>query len=112
MKDFSGKELKVGDKIAYVTRQSSYMEVKQTEILEFCKRISWNSKEEDIIIARNPNYKSREYYIDKFNKDRAEALKEDPNHWYYKDRVDPYITYHPKTVTLSCPNYIIKMSDE
>lgn len=112
MKDFRGTELKVGDRIAYVTRSSSYMEVKETFIVDFNETESWNGETIETIIARNPAYISKEEQEIKFYENRAEALKEDPNHWYYSKRTKPYYTYHPKTVILRCPKYIIKVGNE
>lgn len=86
MKDVLGNELKVGDKIVYCTRRSSWMDLKATTILEFKTKENWQGQQYEVAVCTNPG--------------RVEA----------EERGYSWAKNCPKTVSLGCPGYIARVA--
>ena len=98
MKDFRGVELQVGDKIVYCRRYSSSMCMKETTISEIIpyetERWVWNPS------TRQGNY--QKVTAHKLRCPNPNRVPDDQWKHEWKQR-------SPLTVTLRCPEYIVKV---
>ena len=119
MKDAFGNELAIGDTIVYTARRSSSMWLTKTTIVGFGTRARYwaEGKQIETAICINPNYKSIEDQRAEFElsvaEDAAKVEKMKANGeqipWWLDRPRNFYGSQRPKTVTLSVPEYIVKV---